>query len=98
MRVDLNAARAARAEARGDEGNVLQLGVDKNGKPREWVLKPEMPIHVVSLLTGGNLEDAWRAMLADPADFDVMVSSGLDPSTNDLMLLVESMAGTGLGN
>lgn len=98
MKLDLNAERAARAEARGDEDNTVELGTDDKGKPLEWRLKSEMPINVVSLLTAGNLEAAWRAMLADPNDFDHMVKLGVDPSTDDLMLLVQSMAGTALGN
>lgn len=98
MIVDLNAARAARAAARGGEQNGLQLGVDENGAPRVWRLKAELPLSTIDLLTSGNLKGAWRSMLENPDDYEAMEAAGLDPSKDDIEALVAGMAGVELGN
>lgn len=54
-RIDLNAARAARAEARGDESSVIVIG------DNEYPLPPEMPVSL--------LEAFGRAQSGDASGF-----------------------------
>lgn len=90
--LDLDAARAARAEARvaaGDVNPVIKLAagfVDVN---------PEFDVLAAENFSKGDIRGGLTKILADPADIDELVKGGL--STDDLESIVKFVTGVELG-
>lgn len=61
--VDLDAARAARAEARGESTTVVVGG-------REYELSPELPVEFAEHMRFDRIKDALGTLLADPDDLE----------------------------
>jgi hypothetical protein len=89
-RIDLNAARAARAEARGDTVEVA-LGDDV------FTLVPELPVDFVTQLESGRFRDAARLLFPAGADveFERFMAHGL--SVEDLTELAMGYTGMTVG-
>lgn len=87
-RVDLDAKRAARREARGDNPRVSLGG-------REYELVGEMPLALVEKLTSGDMAGAVELLLADAADIEDFMSHR--PTVNDLEVIAELYGAGGLG-
>lgn len=90
--LDLEAARAARVEARvaaGEANPVIKLAagyVEVNA---------EVDVLSAEDFAAGRIRDGLAKMLADPADIDVLVEHGL--SAEDLKAIVEFISGVSLG-
>lgn len=86
--IDLGAARAARAEARQTKTYIkVSAGYIE--------VKPEIALETADAFTEGRVREGIEAMLADPADVDVLYKDGL--STEDLQVIVEHISGKSLG-
>jgi hypothetical protein len=82
-KLDLNAARAARAAKRG-EPMVVELG----DPPQSFTLVAELPIAVTEKSAAGDVIGAMRLLLANPdEDWDKL--SKLDLTYDDIMSIVE---------
>ena len=90
--LDLEAARAARVEARaaaGEANPVIKLAAG-------YVeVNPEMDVLSAEDFTAGRIRDGLAKMLADPADIEVLVEQGI--SAEDLKAIVEFISGVSLG-
>jgi hypothetical protein len=80
MRIDLDAAKAARREARG-EGPTVVFGA------KEFTLDAEVPFEVTEHLAEGRITQAVNLLLGE-AHEDFMASK---PSVEDLMTLFEQL-------
>lgn len=80
MRIDLDAAKAARREARGEGPTVVFGGKD-------FQLAPEVPFEATEHLAAGRVIDAVHLLLGDSHD-EFMA---FKPSVEDLMTLFEQM-------
>lgn len=88
--LDIEAARAARAEARGN----TQLQVIKvDGGYVE--INPEFDLITTELLTEGKVREGLARLLNDPADVDLILKNGF--SDKDLEELVKFITGKLLG-
>ena len=82
-KLDLNAARAARAAKRG-EPMVVELG----DPPQSFTLVAELPIAVTEKSAAGDVIGAMRLLLANPdEDWDKLAK--LDLTYDDIMSIVE---------
>lgn len=88
MRVDLNAKRAARAEAR-NEPHVVEFG------DRDYELVYELPIEFAELLNAGRFKMAVGLILADPEDLAEFMSNS--PTFEDIKEIAEVFGLDGLG-
>lgn len=86
--LDLDAKRAARAEARG-ENHEVQLGGET------FELTPELPLQLMDFLTAGNMTGAVRLLLADPDEADAFL--GHRPTIDDLGEIAKLYGVDGLG-
>jgi hypothetical protein len=86
--VNLDAKRAARAEARG-ENPIVTLG------GREFELVGEMPLALVEKLTSGDMAGAVELLLADADDIDEFMANR--PTVKDLEAIAEIYSAGGLG-
>ncbi len=90
--LDLDAARAARAEARAAAGD---------GPPYVKVaagyiaMRPEMDLEAGEDFMAGKLREGLAKMLADPADLDALLADGF--SKDDLNAIGEYVTGASLG-
>lgn len=80
MRIDLDAAKAARREARG-EGPIVVFGT------KEFTLDAEVPFEVTELLAAGQVSEAVKLLLGD--SHEAFMES--KPSVEDLMVLFEQL-------
>lgn len=85
---DMDAARAARAEERGDNPGVKLGGVD-------YELVPELPIEVGELFNTGRMRAGVAQLLVDEDQLDDFMANRL--SIQDLSELVEHTYGVNLG-
>jgi hypothetical protein len=67
--LDLNARRAARSEAE-NAPHKLVLGMDEQGNPQEFLLKPRMPLDYMDLLREERANEAVQSLLVNPADYE----------------------------
>lgn len=89
-RLDLNAARAARAAKRG-EPMTIELG----DPAQSFKLVDELPVEVTEKATAGDVVGAMKALLANPEqDWTRLSEIGL--SYDDILAIVE-FYGTSLG-
>lgn len=79
--LDLDAARAARAESRGEDRTFTFGG-------EEFTLPPEMPFEAAEALLGQDLRKTMTALVNGQAD----AFFALSPSVDDLAALVEWIA------
>lgn len=87
--LDLGAARAARAEARGDVSKFLKLSAG-------YVeVRAEFPIDVAFKLKEEDFRGALADIVSDSADVDALLEDGL--SGEDLQEIARFIAGTSLG-
>ena len=88
--LDLNAARVARAEARGGKANpVVKLAAG-------FVeISPEVDVIAAELLSDGHFRAGLTLILVDPTDIDALLEGGL--SKDDLEALVGFITGLTLG-
>lgn len=87
-RVNLDAKRAARAEARG-ENPIVTLG------GRDFELVGEMPLALVEKLTSGDMGGAVELLLANADDIDDFMANR--PTVKDLEVIAEIYGAGGLG-
>lgn len=80
MRIDLDAAKAARREARGEGPTVVFNG-------REFTLQAEIPWEVTELFSDGKVNEAVRLLLGD-AHEEFMAAK---PSVEDMRILLEEL-------
>lgn len=80
--LDLDKARAARAEAAGEAPVVVFAG-------REYVLPVEVPADFAFAMEGRNLHDAIRALFLTPEDADSFFAS--KPTLEDLGALADGI-------
>jgi hypothetical protein len=85
--LDLDALRAARSEAENEPHTVTLNG-------RAWRLVPRMPLEFVDLLAAGQLGNAMKTLLVDPADWDEFKRAV--PDDQDLFAIA-SLYGVDLG-
>lgn len=80
MRIDLDAAKAARREARGEGPTVVFAG-------EEFTLESEVPFAATEHLAEGRVSEAVKLLLGDRHEQFM----ALGPSVEDLMTLFEQM-------
>lgn len=89
---DLDAARAARAEARAASGAgnpFLKLAAG-------YVeAKAEVPLTAMDDFTAGNLSDGLAALVVDPADVQSLLADGL--TTDDVAAILKFITGADSG-
>lgn len=86
MRVDLDAARAARAEARGEAPSVVVNG-------REFKLVPELPLMFAEALRENRMWEAQQLMLLNKDELEDFLACEL--TSDDLEAIAEAYsAGT----
>lgn len=86
--IDLDAARVARAEARESKTFVkLSAGFIE--------VNAELPLISAEAFTEGNVNEGIGYLLADPADVEPLLKSGL--SAEDLQVIIEHVSGKTLG-
>lgn len=89
--LDLDAARAARAEARAAAGQALpMIKVAAGFVP----VRAEIDIECVEDFTAGRFRSGIARLLADPADVDVLID-GL--TKDDLEIITKFVTGASLG-
>jgi hypothetical protein len=89
---DLEAARAARQEARtaaGDSGALIKLAAGFID------VKSEFPITVGDLFKTGDIKGGLAELLVDPADVDELIKAGI--TSGDLAAITEFISGATLG-
>ena len=90
--LDLEASRAARAEARtaaGKGSSFLKLAVG-------YVeIRPEFPLSVADAFKAEDINAGLAGMLVDPADVDALLADGL--TAQDLEALTKFISGVSLG-
>lgn len=90
--IDIDAARAARAEARaasGGKASYVKVGAG-------YVeLKPEVDVLSAEDFSAGRIRVGLSKILADPEDIDTLVASGI--SAPDLDLIIKRITGQSLG-
>jgi len=87
--LDLGAARAARAEARGDAKQYIKLSAGF------IEVRPELPIEAAFLFQAEDVRGGLALMLVDPADVDALMADGL--SAEDLAEIAKFTTGKPLG-
>jgi len=88
--LDLDAKRAARAEAAGrDAVETVKFG------GREYAFRTELPVLAGDLLSEGKLRDGLATFLAEPAEVDALLSAGF--SVADLEVLASELYGISMG-
>lgn len=90
--LDLDAARAARAEARAAAGEANPLLKIDAGYIE---VRPEVDLLCAEDFTAGRISDGLTKLLADPADAPVLLAHGL--SQQDLEQIVSFVTGVSLG-
>lgn len=88
--LDLDAARAARAEAR--QGKPLPVIKLSAGYVE---VSPEMDVLSADDFANGHIKEGLAKLLADPADVDVLAQGGI--SKDDLQAIVQFVTGNSLG-
>jgi len=88
--IDLDAARAARAEAAaGTPATVLKVSAGF------IELRREVDVLAAEAFTSGQIREGLSKLLADPTDVDEIVKDGL--SKADLQVIVTFITGNSLG-
>lgn len=88
--LDIDAARAARAEARADSGGTF-LKLDAGYVE----VKAEVPLAAMDDFQSGEITRGLTALFADPADVPTVVASGL--TTDDVSEILKFITGVDLG-
>ncbi|MFF1633974.1 hypothetical protein [Leifsonia sp. NPDC058248] len=86
--LDLDAARAARAEARAAAGDPSPYIKVSGGFV---AVRPEIDVLAAEDLQSGRLREGLSKLLADPADIDTLVAGGVTQA--DLELLTNLITG-----
>jgi len=88
-KLDLNAARAARAAKRGEP-----MSIELGDPAQSFRLVDELPVEVTEKATAGDVVGAMKALLKDQEDWPKIQAIGL--SYDDILAIVE-FYGTSLG-